>query len=87
LGDTDGSYCWQVPFDVPISLHIYDWRGRKCWAVALLNFLLGHTLGVVSRAFSSWKRLILTEIYLCHACSYHEIEDENAWTGLVALRN
>jgi hypothetical protein len=25
----------------------------------------------VSRAFSSWKRPILTEIYLCHACSYH----------------
>jgi hypothetical protein len=25
---------------------------------------------VVSRAFPSWKRSILTEIYLCHACSY-----------------
>eukprot|EP01047_Picozoa_sp_COSAG01_P085032 COSAG01_NODE_18507_length_1071_cov_2.184156_1_plen_199_part_01 len=24
----------------------------------------------VSRAFLSWKRSILTEIYLCHACSY-----------------
>jgi hypothetical protein len=23
----------------------------------------------------------LTEIYLCHACSYHEIEDANAWAG------
>jgi hypothetical protein len=27
----------------------------------------------VGRAFSSWNRSILTEIYLCHACSYHEI--------------
>jgi hypothetical protein len=26
----------------------------------------------VSRAFPSWNRSILTEIYLCHACSYHE---------------
>jgi hypothetical protein len=32
----------------------------------------------VSRAFPSWNRSILTEIYLCHACSYHEIEDGNA---------
>eukprot|EP01047_Picozoa_sp_COSAG01_P078038 COSAG01_NODE_14273_length_1474_cov_1.242182_1_plen_243_part_10 len=27
----------------------------------------------VSRAFPSWKRSTLTEIYLCHACSCHEI--------------
>jgi hypothetical protein len=27
-----------------------------------------------SRAFSFWNRSILTEIYLCRACSYHEIE-------------
>jgi hypothetical protein len=25
----------------------------------------------VSRAFPSWNRSMLTEIYLCHACSYH----------------
>jgi hypothetical protein len=31
----------------------------------------------VSRAFPSWNRSILTEIYLCHACSDHEIEDGN----------
>jgi hypothetical protein len=35
----------------------------------------------VSRAFPSWNRSILTEIYLCHACSYHETEDGNARTG------
>jgi hypothetical protein len=35
-----------------------------------------------SRAFPSWNRSILTEIYLCRACSsYHEIEDGNARTG------
>eukprot|EP01047_Picozoa_sp_COSAG01_P067445 COSAG01_NODE_9527_length_2418_cov_31.584304_3_plen_134_part_00 len=28
---------------------------------------------VVSRAFPSWSRSISTEIYLCHACSDHEI--------------
>eukprot|EP01047_Picozoa_sp_COSAG01_P010422 COSAG01_NODE_440_length_17033_cov_16.301110_8_plen_256_part_00 len=27
---------------------------------------------IVSRPFSSWNRPILTEIYLCHACSCHE---------------
>jgi hypothetical protein len=36
---------------------------------------------LVSRAFPSWKRSILTEIYLCHACSCQEIEDRNARTG------
>jgi hypothetical protein len=35
----------------------------------------------VSRAFPSWNRSVLTEIYLCHACSYHEVEDGNARTG------
>eukprot|EP01047_Picozoa_sp_COSAG01_P004804 COSAG01_NODE_160_length_23692_cov_9.703599_10_plen_208_part_00 len=31
----------------------------------------------VSQAFSSWQRSILTEIYLCHACSHHVLEDGN----------
>jgi hypothetical protein len=35
----------------------------------------------VSRAFPSCNRSILTEIYLCHACSYQEIGDGNARTG------
>jgi hypothetical protein len=35
----------------------------------------------VSRAFPSWNRSISTEIYLCHACSGHEIEDGSARTG------
>jgi hypothetical protein len=35
----------------------------------------------VSPAFPSWKRSILTEIYLCHACSHHEVEDGNARAG------
>jgi hypothetical protein len=35
----------------------------------------------VSRAFPSWNRSILTAIYLCNSCSYHEIEDGNARTG------
>jgi hypothetical protein len=40
--------------------------------------------GAVSRAFPSAARSILTEIYLCHACSYHEVEDGNARTGTTA---
>jgi hypothetical protein len=35
----------------------------------------------VSRAFPSCTWSIMAEIYLCHACSYQEIEDGNAWTG------
>jgi hypothetical protein len=34
-----------------------------------------------SRAFPAGKRSILTEIYLCHACSYHDIEDGSASCG------
>jgi hypothetical protein len=30
---------------------------------------------MVSRPFPSWNRSTLTEIYLCHACSEHEIEE------------
>ena len=33
------------------------------------------------RAFPSFLWSILTDIYLCHACSCHDIEDGNAWTG------
>ena len=36
----------------------------------------------VSRPFPSWNRSILTEIYLCHACSCQEIlRTETAGTG------
>eukprot|EP01047_Picozoa_sp_COSAG01_P051262 COSAG01_NODE_5269_length_4369_cov_15.316159_2_plen_641_part_00 len=38
-------------------------------------------LGNVGGPFSSWSRFILTEIYLCHACSDHEIEDGNGAPG------
>eukprot|EP01047_Picozoa_sp_COSAG01_P021951 COSAG01_NODE_1289_length_10885_cov_3.769331_16_plen_255_part_00 len=37
--------------------------------------------GTVSWVFPSWNRSILTEIYICHACSYQKIEDGNAWAG------
>jgi hypothetical protein len=35
----------------------------------------------VSAPFPSWNRSISTEIYLCHACSYHEIEGRNGTPG------
>eukprot|EP01047_Picozoa_sp_COSAG01_P068619 COSAG01_NODE_9957_length_2292_cov_7.086183_2_plen_336_part_00 len=37
--------------------------------------------GIVSRAFPSCTRSILTDIYLCHAWSGHEIKDGNARPG------
>jgi hypothetical protein len=36
---------------------------------------------LVSRAFPSWTRSILTEIYLCHACSDHVSEGGHAGAG------
>jgi hypothetical protein len=55
-------------------------RGRKAAAAganAQLATLepgdLVHVLPPVSRPFPSWNRSILTEIYLCHACSCQEI--------------
>eukprot|EP01047_Picozoa_sp_COSAG01_P076430 COSAG01_NODE_13417_length_1588_cov_1.917394_2_plen_167_part_00 len=30
------------------------------------------------------RRSILTEIYLCHTCSYQAIDDGNAWAGIRA---
>jgi hypothetical protein len=34
-----------------------------------------------SAPFPSWNRSILTEVYLCHACSDHVIEDGNGPPG------
>jgi hypothetical protein len=48
--------------------------------VALARFRAAR-LVAVSRAFPSCTRSILTEIYLCHACSHHEIVDGNARPG------
>jgi hypothetical protein len=39
-----------------------------------------------SAPFPSWNRSILTEIYLCHACYYHETEDGNGAPGLWPVR-
>eukprot|EP01047_Picozoa_sp_COSAG01_P071459 COSAG01_NODE_11096_length_2009_cov_4.966492_1_plen_130_part_00 len=43
--------------------------------VGVMADTLGRVLAhcAVSRAFPSWNRSVLTEIYLCHACSRHEI--------------
>jgi hypothetical protein len=43
-------------------------------------------LCTVSRALPSWNRSILTEIYLCHARSDHEIEDGHGRTGAAGGR-
>jgi hypothetical protein len=48
----------------------------RCW-------MRWHAL-VVSRAFPSWNRSILTGIDLCHACSDYKIEDANARAGVGA---
>jgi hypothetical protein len=50
------------------------------------DFQKGHGVSIVSGAFRFWMRSIWTEIYLCHACSCHEIEDRNARAGVGDLR-
>jgi hypothetical protein len=54
---------------------------RAAWKMKRLQEkAAGKHLGLwfhVSRAFPSWNRSILTEIYLCHACSYQEILRRN----------
>eukprot|EP01047_Picozoa_sp_COSAG01_P026345 COSAG01_NODE_1694_length_9467_cov_4.976196_10_plen_339_part_00 len=49
--------------------------GRLCLAAQMSGAQIGAALapGIVSRPFPSWNRSILTEIYLCHACSCQEI--------------
>jgi hypothetical protein len=54
----------------------YD-QAPYCSACLPTYFLNTLNFSNVSRPFPSWTRSILTEIYLCHACSYHEIEDGN----------
>eukprot|EP01047_Picozoa_sp_COSAG01_P071610 COSAG01_NODE_11162_length_1992_cov_1.972002_2_plen_100_part_00 len=47
------------------------WRsGGVLYNATLIVIVAG---SVVSRPFPSWDRSILTEIYLCHACSCQEI--------------
>ena len=43
-------------------------------------------LAPVSRPFSSWNRPVLTEIYLCHACSCQDIILRAETAGQVACR-
>jgi cytoskeleton-associated protein 5 len=50
----------------------------SCPRLAVTGTRLCHASALVTRAFPSWNRSILTEFYLCHACSYHEIENGNA---------
>jgi hypothetical protein len=50
---------WQTAVCGPAGWHTHMWGGRH--------------FGEVSREFPPWDRSILTEIYLCQACSYQEI--------------
>jgi hypothetical protein len=63
-------------------------RGRKRWALSPPHRLPPRAphpprrgQSAVGGPFSSWNRSIVTEIYLCHACSYQEIEDGNGAPG------
>jgi H+/Cl- antiporter ClcA len=48
----------------------------------ILGATFGRVMGeAVSAPCPSWNRSTLTEIYLCHASSYHEIEDGNGAPG------
>jgi hypothetical protein len=58
----------QAPQDLIDKFKDVKHYGRRvmCGMVITLD-------NAVRRAFPSWNRSILTEIYLCHACSCHEI--------------
>jgi hypothetical protein len=58
-----------------VRLRVKSWFGKMKDELLLSD--------EVSRgAFPSWNRSILAEIYLCHACAYHEIEDGNGAPGV-----
>jgi hypothetical protein len=59
----------------------FDWERRHDWDHLDPNCEEAERRQAVSRVFPSWNRSILTEIYLCHACSDHDFEDGNARTG------
>jgi hypothetical protein len=62
-----------LPIVLPITGYtkqLVESHEKGSAGVALVD-KLGRTL--VSRPFPSWNRSILTEIYLCHACSCQEI--------------
>jgi hypothetical protein len=64
----------------PLRLNHRGWL--VCWLrqdagldLSVISF--GRYPKLVSGPCPSWNRSILTEIYLCHTCSYHEIDDGN----------
>jgi hypothetical protein len=81
----DGSAWWGV---FRAARAARSWAGTKALRIlamrsclATIDEALAGAHGV-SRAFPSWNRSILAEIYLCHACSYQEIlRTEHARTG------
>eukprot|EP01047_Picozoa_sp_COSAG01_P012431 COSAG01_NODE_561_length_15460_cov_95.444307_3_plen_79_part_00 len=71
---------------------LFGWKiANNVKSLVAINGLIGNIIQLsikwsgewwrVSRAFPSWNRSILAEIYLCHACSDHETEDGNARVG------
>jgi hypothetical protein len=67
----------------PSMMHL-----RASRRAAGLTPLPSEPLASVSRAFPSYARSILTEIYLCHPClACHEIEDGNARAGHAPRRS
>jgi WD40 repeat protein len=82
----DGSRLLAVGGDDHHMIKIVEWRRSGAPAIAEARAHGNDVLSVrfnphVSRAFPSCTRSILTEIYLCHACSCQEIEDGNARAG------
>jgi hypothetical protein len=69
-----------APPDVQRLLWHPRWAGRGS-AASRAGGRRHPEMAAVGRAFPSWKRSTLTEIYLCHACSDHAIEDGHASTG------
>jgi hypothetical protein len=61
-------------------------QGNRFWST--FSHFSDEELESVSRPFPSWNRFILTEIYLCHACSCQEIlRTETAGQGIAEIRS
>jgi hypothetical protein len=60
-----------------LTYQMFGFRG-PLWMTQVCNDGSGCPFVKGARAFPSLMRSVLTEIYLCHACSCHKIEDGNA---------
>jgi hypothetical protein len=82
-----GRFDWGLPRKHLFLSRIIEGGATAVGHAATIHLQLARTarrarhFARASAPFPSWSRSILPEIYLCHACSYHEIEDGNGAPG------